>query len=404
MALVEARAGHHPDEHRLFVGCRAANGDRDLRRQMAGGDQRALRDDFEVLLEKVVEQRFGPGRLHVGDGALPQGEALDLERGAGAGRDVVVQENRIRAGVAAPRGDARLEVAALVQRGDEPIAILLPAIEIEAIAGLDAQHPAQIARDRGGRTTDLDAADARHWRTRRPAGLARRSAATKRHLVPELVRPAVVVVGRRAQVDAARRPIRQNPGDVAGLTQVLRHDELDLAAEVLRDRQPGIGIRFRGEQIERGRRGAEALTDANRIESDTLPRRPENFSRQEHQQLTLGDVGIGDGRVVGELARQEERDGILLAEPGTAQADIQRVRSARDFERDVVLLNARLEREIQDRLDLGRVREGDGAAAHSYVRPPRNTRPPSPRLSRPASTGLARVPATVSWLASSSRP
>ena len=117
------------------------------------------------------------------------------------------------------------------------------------------------------------------------------------------------------------------------------------------NRQPGIGIRFRGEQIERGRRGAEALTDANRIESDTLPRRPENFSRQEHQQLSLGDVGIGDGRVVGQLARQEERDGILLAETGAAQTDIQRVRSARDFERDVVLLNARLEREVQDRLE-----------------------------------------------------
>ena len=137
---------------------------------------------------------------------------------------------------------------------------------------------------------------------------------------------------------------------------------------MLRDRQPGVGIRFRGEQIERGRRGAEALTDANRIESDTLPRRPENFSRQEHQQLPLGDVGIGDCRVVGKLARQEERDGILLAETGAAQTDIQRVRSARDFERDVVLLNARLEREVQDRLDLGRVREGDGAAPH-LVRP-----------------------------------
>ena len=185
-------------------------------------------------------------------------------------------------------------------------------------------------------------------------------------LVSKLVRSASVILRRPAQFDVPNRTIDGDPGDIAGLAEGLRKHHLDVAAQVLADGETRTRIGVGGQQVEIRCRGAKAVADLHAVESNRTAGEAQQLSREQHQQLTPRDVGLHNRAGVDALSGEQQRHELVLTDPGTSEARLQRLGRSAHFEGDVVALDARLQRDIDRWLDARGAREVDGAA-HDFV-------------------------------------
>ena len=131
----------------------------------------------------------------------------------------------------ASRPNTTLEVSTFEVELLETVAVSEPLLEVESVVRSNVDLVFQVCFFEAQVARELNP---RHGRGHLPRAYGRRAALEagipERDRVPEFVCPVIVVVEHPSQLYVSSGQVVDDPGQQPGFAQVLRHDELDLAA------------------------------------------------------------------------------------------------------------------------------------------------------------------------------
>ncbi len=304
---------------------------------------------LHLVDQEAVEHAVRPRRLELTAQAVGHGGAGHPQFGHRSGNDAVEQVDPAVSRVGARGAHPRLQPAALVVPLFDPVDVVLPVAEVEAVARRDPQ-PATQRHLVGAGAVDAHLGDLGPHPARRRRDLGPAEA----DLVADGDGAVGVVARDGPQLHAAQRPIADHRRQPAAGPQVLRQDHLDVGAQPLGQREPRRRVDVLGDEpgILAHQVGVEAAFDAQAVEADGPAGHAEQLAREQRQRVLAAE------RVAAEQDAHHRLIGVGVARRHVGLEPVER---ARDGQRRVVSARARRHRDVEVRLDRRRVGERDAA-------------------------------------------